>query len=255
MVKQDLFLAIDIGNTTITLGLMKGQEVLRVQNLPTVQKAAALSKELNAALRKINILPADVVICSVVPSVLPKVCSAVHQVLGIRPQVIGKDILVPMINRYKNSRQVGQDRLVGAYAAMKLYGAPAVIVDLGTAITLDVVSRRGEYLGGIIVPGIQLSAEMLFQRTALLPMAKIQKPRTLVGRDTQGSILSGIFYGYGEMIQGLIGRLKKTVKGTPKVVLTGGYATLMKGYLQDVPSRIDPHLVLKGIAMILHFQK
>ena len=124
--------------------------------------------------------------------------------------IIGRDIVVPIKNRYKNPKQVGQDRLVGAYGAMKIYGCPLIVVDLGTAITFDVISPKGEYLGGAIVPGIRLSAESLFLKTALLPHIEIQAPRHIIGKTTQESMLSGLFYGYGSLCRGIIDLISVT---------------------------------------------
>ena len=164
---------------------------------------------------------------------------------------MGKDVIVPLINRYRNPRQVGQDRLVGAYAALKFYGAPVIVIDFGTAITFDVVSKRREYLGGIIVPGIRLSAESLFHKTALIPRIDIVKPGPLIGKDTQESVLSGIFYGYGAMSRGLIELIAKKFKGDkPKVIVTGGYTAQMKKYIASQITKIDRYLVFKGLFLL-----
>jgi len=247
-----MILAIDIGNTAITLGRIQGGRVIARAQVPAAPTQAILREQLGAAVRKLcrKKCPEDVLICSVVPSVLKVTEKVIAGHCGLKPTVIGRDIKVPVTNCYRYPRQVGQDRLVGAYAALKLYGAPVIVVDLGTAITVDVVSRKKEYLGGIIMPGIRLSADMLFQKTALLPKVRIQAPRSVIGRDTQNSILSGIFYGYGEMLTGLIERVSKEVKGRPKVVITGGYAHLMKKFLAGHVDVIDRDLVLKGIMLI-----
>jgi type III pantothenate kinase len=207
---------------------------------------------------------------------------AVKAELGVKAHIIGEDIKVPMVNRYKNPRQVGQDRLVGAFAAMSLYGKPVIIIDLGTAITFDAVSASGEYLGGAIVPGIRLSAESLFLKTALLPQIDIKAPKSVIGRTTQESILSGLFYGYGSLCRGFIELMQKQVKGHPVIVMTGGHTQLMKRFIKGLgvsrgskrvddfsdhsqrsfdikkgksqasASRvIDEHLVFKGLSLLL----
>lgn len=155
-----------------------------------------------------------------------------------------------MINKYKNPRQVGQDRLVGAYAAMTLYGKPTIIIDLGTAITFDAVSGKGEYLGGAIVPGIRLSAESLFLKTALLPQIDIKAPNSVIGRTTQESILSGLFYGYGSLCRGFIDLIAKQIKGKPKVVMTGGHTQLMKKFINRDIRVVDEELVFKGLDLL-----
>src|SRR5208283_137461 len=186
---------------------------------------------------------------AIICSVVPKVSKTLEDMLkkSVPVDIIGRDILVPIKNRYKDPKQVGQDRLVGAYGAMKIYGRPLIVVDLGTAITFDVVSSHGEYLGGAIVPGIRLSAESLFLKTALLPKIEIQAPRHIIGKTTQESILSGLFYGYGSLCKGMIDLLssKVSLRGgsadnvslrgaegdeaiSVKVVMTGGHTQMMK---------------------------
>ena len=248
-----MILAVDIGNTTIRLALMRGRRVVQRFILETELNHRDLTAEFQRVLGRLpgkNVR--QVVISSVVPLKLRLVQEIILKNMGIKPKVIGRDVIVPIKNRYRNPKQVGQDRLVGAYAALKLYGVPAIVIDFGTAITFDVVSARKEYLGGIIVPGIRLSAESLFSKTALLPKVRIQCPRSLIGRDTQGSILSGLFYGYGALSSGLIERIAKTIKGKPKVIITGGHLSLMRKFISKQVDVVDPDLVFKGIALLGH---
>ncbi len=248
-----MILAVDIGNTTIHLGMMKGTRVVKrfiLENHPNPQ---ILSKQLSVILRKMKSSKISrAAICSVVPGKTKNVEAAVKKVLGLKSVVIGRDLIVPLTNRYRNPKQVGQDRLVGAYAALKMYGAPAIVIDFGTAITFDVVSAKKEYLGGIIVPGIRLSAESLFHKTALLPRIKIQCPRSLIGRDTQESILSGLFYGYGALSSGLIERIAKSIKGKPKVIITGGHLKLVERFISRQVHVVDPDLVFHGLALLVN---
>ena len=250
--KPTTLLAVDIGNTMISLGVLRGKSVVAVgeveTRLPYPKLPAALKKVLDKF--KKNFLFEDCIICSVVPPVLSQVKTAIQKNLKIRPSVIGQDFSVPIINRYRNPKQVGQDRLVGAYAALKFYGAPAIVIDFGTAITFDVVSKRKEYLGGIIVPGIRLSAESLFHKTALIPRIDIVKPGPLIGKDTQQSVLSGMFYGYGAMSRGLITLLTKELKAKPKVIVTGGYTSQMKKYIASQVTKVDRYLVFKGLYLL-----
>lgn len=248
-----MLLAVDIGNTTVAFGVMKGHRVLAETAVSTTLSRTKLRDAVHHELKGLKRgYPGlnKAVICSVVPQALDIVERSIQREWGWPCAVVGRDIKVPLPNRYRNPKQVGQDRLVGAYAAVARYGAPVIVVDLGTAITLDVVSAKKEYLGGIIVPGIQLSAETLFQRTALLPRVDIKKPRTLIGKDTEGSILSGIFYGYGEMIGGLIRLIRCQTKGKPRVIVTGGYTHLMRHYIKDDIDQVDDQLVFKGIALL-----
>src|SRR5208283_5294162 len=188
------------------------------------------------------------IICSVVPKVSKTLEDMLKKTVPV--DIIGREIVVPIKNRYKNPKQVGQDRLVGAYGAMKIYGCPLIVVDLGTAITFDVVSSHGEYLGGAIVPGIRLSAESLFLKTALLPRIEIQAPRHIIGKTTQESILSGLFYGYGSLCRGFIDLISRQMKRRLKVVMTGGHTHLMKKFVSSKIRIIDEDLVFKGIYLL-----
>lgn len=244
-------LAVDIGNTAIKAGLVRGLEVLASASVPS-GKGMAWREELAELLKKWagrhHIL--DGVICSVVPSKIGPVRALARRAGVMQVKVAGQDLPVPMKNRYKFPGRVGADRLVGTFAAAELFGAPVIVVDLGTAITFDVVSPAGEYLGGMIVPGIRLSAETLFRATALLPLARIRRPGALIGRDTESSILSGLFYGYGEMIRGLVRLLIREVPGKPRVVMTGGLTGLMKDYAAPVIDYVEEDLVFKGLALL-----
>jgi len=246
-------LAIDIGNTTIALGVVKKGKVLESLRFNTTDQPRLLKPLLNKHLNSLLNKGYDcnkVVICSVVPKTTKLLERYIRKMLNVKPLVMGRDIIVPIKNCYKNPSQVGQDRLVGAYAALKLYGKPLIVVDLGTAITFDVVSTRGEYLGGAIVPGIRLSAESLFLKTALLPEIDIHAPKSPIGRTTQESILSGLFYGYGALCQGFIDLLARQIKIKPKVVMTGGHTHLMKKFVSPKIRIIDEDLVFKGIYLL-----
>jgi len=245
-----MLLAIDIGNTTVTFAIMKGKRVAHAHSLDNSALSAGLKRELSCIKRKFPRI-SDVILCSVVPKTLKTVDRAVRRHLKITPMIIGKDIKVPIKNNYRDPKQVGQDRLVCAYATRHLYGSPAIIIDFGTAITFDVVSKLGHYQGGIIVPGIRLSAESLYRKTALLPkINSIKGPKALIGRDTQESILSGIFFGYGSMCCGLIDSLAKGLKGKPKVIVTGGHTRLMRKFIAKKITKIDKDLVFKGMAIL-----
>lgn len=246
-------LTVDVGNTYIHLAVCRGQKVFSRQSVATVQKMVEQKTELIKVLTVLQQRYAKfdcVVICSVVPAVTKILEPMVFKNLQTKAMIVGRDVIVPIENLYHNPRQVGQDRLVCAYAASELYGNPAIIIDLGTAITLDVVSQQREYLGGIIVPGIRITAETLFERTALLPLVDIHQPQHLIGKDTQGSILSGIFYGYGEMLKGLIKLLSSDFKNKPQVIVTGGHVKLMNKYIKDSIDVVDSDLVLKGMALL-----
>jgi len=256
-----MLLAIDIGNTTVGMVLMKEMRILKRQKISSALDAKRVrdnvsnatkkwEKELQRSRQKSAYGIEQVLICSVAPNVLQSVLKGVADAIKVKPMVIGRNIKVPLKNKYKNPKQVGQDRLVGAYAACELYGAPAIIIDLGTAITFDVISNNHEYLGGVIVPGLQLSAESLHNKTALLPKININKPGVLIGRNTQESMLSGLFYGYGSLCEGMIKRLSKEIGGSPKVIMTGGHTQLMQQFISAKIRTIDEDLVFKGLHLL-----
>ncbi|MBC8389808.1 MAG: type III pantothenate kinase [Actinobacteria bacterium] len=244
-----MLLVIDIGNTNISCGLFNSRKLIKVWKILTsdflFRRRIVLGKFKKIKQKNIE----AIIICSVVPEVTEKLNFMLKKIFFVRPVIVGKDLKIPIRNLYKNPRQVGQDRLVGAYSGYKLYGCPLIIVDFGTTITFDVVSRNKKYLGGIILPGIEMSLESLFNKTALLPKVKLNKiPQSLIGRDTVNSILSGIFFGFGSLCEGLIQKIKNKIGGC-KVVATGGYARIMSKYCKCI-DRIDDELTLKGLATI-----
>ncbi|MDO8675594.1 MAG: type III pantothenate kinase [Candidatus Omnitrophota bacterium] len=255
-----MLLAIDIGNTTIALAAVHKGKVKTVQRMDTPPSGGnprVLVLRLNKALaifRKKGYILNKGILCSVVPKILTVVERTIVKSMGFEPEVVGRDVIVPIKNRYKNPKQVGQDRLVGAYAALRLYGKPLIVIDLGTAITFDVVSARGEYLGGAIVPGLRLSAESLFLKTALLPKIVLKAPGNIIGKTTEESILSGLFYGYGALCQGMVDLLSRRVGARsprPHVVMTGGHTRLMKKFVSPKIRIIDENLVFKGMALLV----
>ena len=192
----------------------------------------------------------DSIICSVVPDAGRVLERDVKRLFIHQPFIVGKNIKVPIKNLYRKPRQVGQDRLVNAYGVAVIYGHPAIIVDFGTAITFDVISKNKEYLGGLILPGLEISLDALVERTALLPRVRLSRPRELIGRDTQGSILSGVVHGCSVLVDALIKQIKKEL-GYPKVrvIGTGGHIDLIKPLLRRVMI-IDANITLKGLALI-----
>jgi len=255
-----MLLLIDIGNSSVKFGVRKKLKGYASWHTPTdyVFTAGKIKKNLLSNLGILRIAPdkiKTVTICSVVPKATNKVKSCLKTVLTkAEVLVLGSDIKIPIKNRYKIKSQVGNDRLVNALALKQSYKLPALVVDFGTAITIDVVSKKGEYLGGVIAPGIDLSLEILHKRTAMLPVLKAQKPKSVVGRDSQESILSGIFYGYSFLVDGLIRALKKTTKSKQTVVATGGNLDIMKTLCKTI-DHYDNYLTLKGIEIAFYNSK
>ncbi|MDD5166781.1 MAG: type III pantothenate kinase [Candidatus Omnitrophica bacterium] len=239
-----MLLAIDVGNTNINFGIFQDAKLTKRFYIPT--KAYALAKLKNKLKgAKIN----EAVICSVVPSVTRVLEGDLKRLLGRKPYIIGKDLPVPIKNLYRKPKEVGQDRLVDAYAGARLYGAPLIVIDFGTAVTFDVVSRNKEYLGGMILPGLEISLDALGERTALLPRIKLEKPRELIGGDTRNSILSGVVYGFASLTDDLVTRIKEKIGRRAKVIGTGGNINLIAKYCRRI-DKVDKDLTLKGLSII-----
>lgn len=239
-----MLLAIDIGNTNITFGIFKGKHIERKFNIPT--QTYALNK-LKNKLAKLK--PLDAVICSVVPKKTAVLLGDLKKILPGRVFIIGKNLIVPIKNLYRNPKQVGQDRLVNAFAGVTLYGSPLIVVDFGTAVTFDIISKDKAYLGGMILPGLRISLEALNKRTALLPRIILKAPKEFIGKDTKTSMLSGIVYGFGCLTDDLIMRIKKETGRNTLVVGTGGNIDLISKYCTSINAK-DINLTLKGLYLI-----
>jgi len=236
-----MLLAIDIGNTTVSLGTFRGKELKSSRRIPTrsifSKKAIDLPGDINAA-----------IISSVVPKATPVIKRMLRRKYGIKPLVLGENIKAPIKNLYRNPKKVGQDRLVNAVAVKELYGYPAVVIDFGTAITFDVISGKGEYLGGLIFPGIETSLNALSEKAALLPKIKVEPPSGLIGRNTVESMRSGVLYGTGALCDGIISKLKAKY-GKQLVIATGGHCRLMARFSKSIDT-VNPDLTLRGLRII-----
>lgn len=248
-----MILVIDIGNTTMEFGLYDKDELTGVFRLGS--KRDITSDEVGIFVtqffeyRKISVSEVtDVIISSVVPQVNYSVCSAVRKYFDREPLVIGENIFCNMPNLYGNPKEVGADRLVDSYAAYKKYGTPLIIVDFGTATTCEAVSANGEYLGGIIYPGIKTSMDALYEKAAKLPKIEIVKPEFALGKDTVSSMQSGAYYGYLGAIDMMVKNLKAHVGENAKVIATGGFARLFSE--EKLFDHIDQRLPLEGIKMV-----
>ncbi len=247
--KKDRLIVLDIGNTDTVCGIFRGKKISREFRIPTKQLVSGsrvrqwLRKHLGNR-KKIR----GMILCSVVPR-KNRLFRQAAEGLGLPLYIVGKTVRCPIPNRYRLPRQVGQDRLVNAYAALKQYGAPVIVVDFGTAITVDLVSKKGEYLGGVIAPGMGISLEALKEKTALLPRVKLRPPRTLLGRDTKGSMLSGAFYGFASLCDGLVVNLRKKYGGGIQAVATGGHSNFISSYCKKI-NYVNPHLTLQGLRLI-----
>lgn len=244
-------LAIDIGNTNITAGVFKGGELCAKRKIPTLSYYVYDSR-LKGILRECGLKPHDIelaVISSVVPIALARFIVSINKLIKCKVRILGKDAEAPIKNMYKEKKEVGQDRLVNAHAAKALYGHPAVVIDFGTAITFDVVSREGNYLGGLILPGIEMGLRSLHKRTALLPKVELKHVEGIIGTDTESSIRGGILFGYGAMCDGLVEKYRQMFGNDMKIIATGGNAGLIKKYAASIQI-VDEDLTLKGLALI-----
>lgn len=243
--KNNLLL-IDIGNTTITVGHFFGNKPVKLLRIPSGQyKNLALSSiKRNFPVRKIE----AAVIAGVVPKISRFLKERLSRKLGLHTLVVGQDLRAPIVNKYKNPDQVGVDRLMNALAAFRKYRKETIVIDFGTAITFDVVSKKGEYLGGVIAPGIEISLEALFQRTALLPKIRLSHPKSVLGADTVESIRAGCSFGIGGLCDRIVEEIKRDQRFDPIVIATGGYAEFMSRYCESIRS-IDPVLTLRGILL------
>ena len=240
-----MLLAIDIGNTSINLGLFKEGELI-----DKWKTSSSAYQDLFKGRKKRDI--EAIIICSVVPSLCQKIEKSLNEKLNIRPLVVGKNISVDMPNLYQEPKQVGQDRLVNSLAAAEIYGFPVIVIDFGTAITFDFVSQNREYLGGIIVPGIKLSVDALSQKAALLPTIKLvssQTPKYLLGRNTIQSMLSGAAYGFGSLCDEIIKKMREKYGRDILTVGTGGDISFIRTYCSQI-NKIDEELSLKGLWLI-----
>lgn len=234
-------LTIDIGNTNIAAGSFNGRRLVSKERIPT--STYSLYKRIarhNAD---------EAVISSVVPLALARMVCELNKAQKHDVTILGKDKAVPIKNLYRNKNEVGQDRLVNAFGARQIYGAPAVIIDFGTAITFDIVSKDGSYLGGLILPGIEMGLRSLHEKTALLPKVELKPTKGIIGRDTADSMRAGILFGYGAMCDGLVSKYKAMLGRRVRVIATGGNARLLRRYARSIQV-VDEDLTLKSLALI-----
>ena len=249
-----MFLAVDIGNTHTTFGLMREGKVERECRLTTQRNATADEIEVMLRfLRGIEEVPKaewrGSALCSVVPSVNRAMQTAVRRVTGTEPLVLDSGMDLGLRIGIDNPREVGMDRLANAVAGKKLHGAPLVIIDYGTATTMDIVSREGDYIGGVIMAGIEATADALYIRTSKLPQIEIQRPDSAIGRSTVGAMMSGIYFGSVDAAEGMIGRIEAQLGYEMKVIATGGIARLIKQDMRRI-DRVVEDLTLLGIEEI-----
>ncbi len=249
-----MLLAIDIGNTNITLGLFQGDQLGPCWRIRTIHEkmpdeyGVLLEQLFNHRGHQPQQVSA-VAVASVVPPLTQVFAEVCREYLGMSPLVVDAGVRTGVRIRVDNPREVGADRVVDAAAVRALYGGPACVVDFGTATTFDAVSTEGDYLGGAIAPGIGIAAQALFERTAKLPRVELARPPAVIGRNTSHSMQSGLIYGYVGLVEGMVARFRKELGPTMKVIATGGLAPVIAAET-DVIDIVDPWLTLLGLRLI-----
>ncbi|HLF56842.1 MAG TPA: type III pantothenate kinase [Thermoanaerobaculia bacterium] len=254
-----MLLVVDAGNTNTVFGLFRGDQL--VENFRLSTDTDRTSDEYGAVLTTLlerRGLRADrveaVVISSVVPPLQSTLVRLAREFFGRKPFFVEPGIRTGMPIRYDYPAEVGADRIVNAVAARELFGAPVVVVDFGTATTFDVVNEKGEYAGGIIAPGILISAEALFSHASRLYRVDLEPPERLIGRNTAGAMQAGIYFGYVGLVDGILERLLAELPGLSEIVATGGQAELIASGSRHI-RKVEPLLTLLGLRRIYELNR
>ncbi|MGH9465040.1 MAG: type III pantothenate kinase [Thermoanaerobaculia bacterium] len=249
-----MLIAIDIGNTNVVLGVFDDARLVARFRLSsdaerTTDEYGAVLTSLFAGRGLDPTAAGGVIVASVVPPLNPTFDRLARGYFGRQPLFVEPGVRTGLAIRYDNPAEVGADRIVNAVAARELYGAPVVVVDFGTATTFDVVSPAGEYVGGIICPGLTISAEALFSHASRLYKVDIKRPDRLIASHTAGAMQAGLYYGYVGLVDGILGRLKAEIEGLETVVATGGDAELIAGGSQHI-GQVSDDLTLLGLRLV-----
>lgn len=249
-----MLLVADVGNTQTVLGLYEGNALVhdfRIESSTdrTLDEYHVLLRSLLSVAEVERGEIEAAILASVVPAVTEVMERALSLAFGVEPLVVGPGIKTGMPILYENPREVGADRIVNAVAAHALVDGAVIVVDFGTATTFDVVSHKGEYLGGVIAPGIRISADALFARAAKLPRVEVAKPPRVVGRNTIHSMQSGIVYGYVGLVDGMVDRIREELGEDAAVIATGGLARLVEPESRTI-GRVEEFLTLDGLRLL-----
>lgn len=249
-----MLLAVDIGNTNITLGIYQGETPGPRWRLATNHDKMPdeFGLDLLGLLAHEGLIPSQIrhaALASVVPPLTGKFREVLVRYLNVEPLMINAGVKTGLRIRYDDPKSIGADRVVDAVAAYRLYGGPACIVDFGTATTFDAISKEGDYLGGAIAPGIAIAAQALFERTAKLPRVELTAPPSVIGKNTPHSIQSGLVFGYTALVEGMTARFRKELGPDMKTIATGGLAQLVAGQSTAIDI-VAPWLTLDGLRMI-----
>jgi len=245
-------LVIDLGNTNLVLGVYRGEELVSSWRLATARERTAdeygiLARQLVGDTLHSSLEGA--IIASVVPPLNGPMALMVQKYFGVEALFVEPGVKTGIAIHVDNPLEVGADRIVNCAAAHHEYGGPTVIVDFGTATTFDVVTANAEYIGGVIAPGLNISAEALFARAARLPRVDIRRPDHVVGTNTVVNMQSGIYFGYLGLVDGILARIRQEVPDVRRVVATGGLASLFAEESEHI-DEVNPELTLKGLKII-----
>lgn len=249
-----MLLAIDIGNTHVVLGVYRGEKLVGSWRLQSDQLRSVdeYAMSMLQMLEHSGVKPKDistVILGCVVPTLLRVFTKLSRKYFGQEPLVVGPGLKTGMEIECDDPRTVGADRVVNAVAGKALYGAPCVIVDFGTATTFDVVNSSGVYEGGVISPGILIAAEALHTKAALLPSVELTRPSKVIGKNTRDSMLSGMFFGYVSLVDGILERIISELGSKPSVIATGGLARGIAPESQHI-EHVESELTLRGLQLV-----
>lgn len=250
-----MLLVFDIGNTNMVLGVYDGDNLVRDWRIntdlnKTSDEYGVLIKSLfDASNISLSVVDA-IIVSSVVPAVMHSLENFCRKYCNISPMVVGPGIKTGLNIKYEDPKMVGADRIVNAVAAISKYNCPVIIIDFGTATTYCAVSKKGEYIGGAISPGMKISSEALFQKASKLPRVELVTPETVICKDTVSAMQAGIIYGYAGQVEKIVGLMKKELKDDGTLVIaTGGLANMISQETNAIDV-IDPNLTLEGLRII-----
>jgi len=249
-----LLLVIDVGNSNTVLGLYDGESLVRdwriaTDTAKTADEYAVLIRELFSFSGYRYDDVGDIILSSVVPALTGVLERLANSYFNLKPYIVGPGIKTGMSIQYENPKEVGADRIVNAVAGYERYGTALIIVDFGTATTFDLVNARGQYCGGVIAPGIMISAEALFQKASKLPRIEVVKPPSIIAKNTVGAMQAGIYYGYVGMVDEIVSRMKAESRENPRVIATGGLAALMAPETKTI-EEVHEYLTLEGLRIL-----
>jgi type III pantothenate kinase len=249
----------DVGNTNITVGIFDGDQLLAtwriatdVERLPDEYAVIILSLLQHQSIDAASV--GEAVMACVVPDLEPVFEAVVQRCFKIAPLHVTTGVRTGLRIVYDSPREVGADRVADAVAAIKLYGPPLIVVDLGTATVFDAINADGDYLGGAIAPGLGIASEALFRRAAKLYRVELHRPDAAIGRNTVSAIQSGILFGYVGLVEGIVARMKEELGGSVKVIGTGGWAEIIARET-EVIDEVDTQLTLTGLRLIHEMNK